>query len=39
VTHDARYARDAQRTIHLFDGRLVENVALDQAPECCISAS
>ena len=24
VTHDARYARDAQRTIHLFDGRVVE---------------
>jgi len=23
VTHDERYARDAQRTIHLFDGRVV----------------
>ena len=23
VTHDERYARDAQRTIHLFDGRIV----------------
>jgi len=28
VTHDARYARHADRTIHLFDGRIVEeNVA------------
>jgi putative ABC transport system ATP-binding protein len=24
VTHDPRYARHAQRTIHLFDGRVVE---------------
>jgi putative ABC transport system ATP-binding protein len=24
VTHDARYASHAQRTIHLFDGRVVE---------------
>jgi putative ABC transport system ATP-binding protein len=24
VTHDERYIRDAQRTIHLFDGRVVE---------------
>jgi putative ABC transport system ATP-binding protein len=24
VTHDARYASNAQRTIHLFDGRVVE---------------
>ena len=23
VTHDQRYARDAQRTIHLFDGKIV----------------
>jgi putative ABC transport system ATP-binding protein len=23
VTHDARYARDAQKTIHLFDGQIV----------------
>ncbi len=25
VTHDARYARHADRTIHLFDGRVVED--------------
>ncbi len=24
VTHDPRFARYAQRTIHLFDGRVVE---------------
>jgi putative ABC transport system ATP-binding protein len=24
VTHDARYAAHAERTIHLFDGRVVE---------------
>jgi putative ABC transport system ATP-binding protein len=24
VTHDPRYARHADRTIHLFDGRVVE---------------
>ena len=24
VTHDARYARHAERSIHLFDGRIVE---------------
>jgi putative ABC transport system ATP-binding protein len=24
VTHDARFARNAERTIHLFDGRVVE---------------
>jgi putative ABC transport system ATP-binding protein len=24
VTHDPRFARHAQRTIHLFDGRVVE---------------
>jgi len=26
VTHDARFARHADRTIHLFDGRVVEEV-------------
>jgi putative ABC transport system ATP-binding protein len=25
VTHDSRYARHAQRSIHLFDGRVVEH--------------
>jgi putative ABC transport system ATP-binding protein len=24
VTHDPRYARHAERSIHLFDGRIVE---------------
>jgi putative ABC transport system ATP-binding protein len=24
VTHDPRYARHADRSIHLFDGRVVE---------------
>jgi putative ABC transport system ATP-binding protein len=24
VTHDARFARHAERSIHLFDGRVVE---------------
>ena len=24
VTHDPRFARHAERTIHLFDGRVVE---------------
>jgi putative ABC transport system ATP-binding protein len=24
VTHDTRYAAHAKRTIHLFDGRVVE---------------
>jgi putative ABC transport system ATP-binding protein len=27
VTHDPRYARYAQRTIHLFDGRIVDERA------------
>jgi putative ABC transport system ATP-binding protein len=27
VTHDARYARHADRAIHLFDGRVVEDTA------------
>jgi putative ABC transport system ATP-binding protein len=34
VTHDERYARDAQRTIHLFDGQIVtEEVAAAQRLE------
>src|SRR5436309_11136695 len=32
VTHDPRYARHAERSIHLFDGRVVEeNAELEQA--------
>jgi putative ABC transport system ATP-binding protein len=27
VTHDPRYARNAERSIHLFDGRVVEEDA------------
>jgi putative ABC transport system ATP-binding protein len=33
VTHDARYASDAQRTVRLFDGRVVES-----EPERCSAA-
>jgi putative ABC transport system ATP-binding protein len=30
VTHDPRYAKYADRTVHLFDGRIVEeNFAAD----------
>src|SRR5256885_13987669 len=29
VTHDQRYARDAQRTIHLFDGKIVHGQPSD----------
>jgi putative ABC transport system ATP-binding protein len=29
VTHDPRFARFAERTIHLFDGRIVEETAPD----------
>ena len=28
VTHDPRYARCAERTIHLYDGRIVEESTL-----------
>ncbi|MEO8633669.1 MAG: ABC transporter ATP-binding protein [Gemmatimonadales bacterium] len=31
VTHDPRYARNAQRAIHLFDGRVVEDRSLELA--------
>ncbi|MBI3450141.1 MAG: ABC transporter ATP-binding protein [Acidobacteria bacterium] len=31
VTHDPRFARHAERTIHLFDGRVVEEVVEAQA--------
>ncbi|HEX8154054.1 MAG TPA: ABC transporter ATP-binding protein [Thermoanaerobaculia bacterium] len=34
VTHDPRYARNADRTVHLFDGQIVEDevAALQNAP-------
>jgi putative ABC transport system ATP-binding protein len=32
VTHDPRYERHADRSIHLFDGRVVEDQALELAP-------
>jgi putative ABC transport system ATP-binding protein len=27
VTHDPRYARHADRSVHLFDGRVVDEVS------------
>jgi putative ABC transport system ATP-binding protein len=30
VTHDPRYAEFAQRKIHLFDGRVVDEETLDR---------
>ena len=32
VTHDPRYARHAGRTIHLFDGQIVDEDAVDREP-------
>jgi len=32
VTHDPRFARHAERTIHLFDGRVVEETAPAAVP-------
>jgi ABC-type lipoprotein export system ATPase subunit len=31
VTHDPRYARHADRSIHLFDGLVVEELTREQA--------
>jgi putative ABC transport system ATP-binding protein len=31
VTHDPRYARHADRAIHLFDGRVVEETTSSMA--------
>jgi ABC-type lipoprotein export system ATPase subunit len=31
VTHDPRYARHAERSIHLFDGRVVDD-PMDDVP-------
>ena len=33
VTHDQRFARYAERTVHLFDGRIVEEVRAEMATE------
>ena len=33
VTHDPRYADYADRTIHLFDGRVVEDESGEKAKE------
>jgi putative ABC transport system ATP-binding protein len=30
VTHDPRYLREAQRSVYLFDGRLVPSAPRDQ---------
>jgi putative ABC transport system ATP-binding protein len=30
VTHDPRYARHADRSIHLFDGRVVEEATVEE---------
>ncbi len=30
VTHDPRYLNYAERTIHLFDGRVVDETTTDQ---------
>jgi len=32
VTHDSRFARHADRTIHLFDGRVVDEEGHDAQP-------
>ena len=32
VTHDPRYASHADRTIHLFDGRIADNLSIASAP-------
>jgi putative ABC transport system ATP-binding protein len=30
VTHDARYAHHAERTIHLFDGKIIDDKRAEQ---------
>jgi putative ABC transport system ATP-binding protein len=30
VTHDPRYAQFADRTVHLFDGRIVDEKTVEQ---------
>ena len=34
VTHDSRYARHADRTVHLFDGRVVDERATPRSLRC-----
>jgi putative ABC transport system ATP-binding protein len=37
VTHDARYAAHADRSIHLFDGRIVEEKRLSPEAQAAFS--
>ena len=40
VTHDPRFSRFADRTIHLFDGRIVdENADLPETPSARLSSA
>ena len=39
VTHDPRFARHADRTIHLFDGRVVEEAGRGVGEELEMPAS
>ncbi len=32
VTHDPRYANHAERTVHLFDGKIVNETLSSQVP-------
>jgi hypothetical protein len=36
VTHDSRFARHAGRTVHLFDGRVVDENELTKAAETSV---
>jgi putative ABC transport system ATP-binding protein len=37
VTHDSRYAQDAERTVHLLDGRIGDGEAPTAAPNPSIT--
>ncbi len=39
VTHDPRYAKHAQRTVHLFDGRIVDDERKDPAETSEVDAA